>query len=158
VKRYVSVRKQDGELTVTIAEDGSEKSAILPARRWVRFVAANYFAAKYRDLYACVNYDYSEMQEIKQEDNVSILQDTARDDFVVTVNDVLSAIYKLNSGKSDGNGGLCTDHFKNSCGDLHVYLSFLFSSMLLHDAIPNDFTTSTVIPIPKGKNINLSWP
>jgi hypothetical protein len=40
VKRYVSVRKQDGELTVTIAEDGSEKSAILPARRWVRFVAA----------------------------------------------------------------------------------------------------------------------
>jgi hypothetical protein len=40
VKRYMSVRKQDGELTVTIAEDGSEKSAILPARRWVRFVAA----------------------------------------------------------------------------------------------------------------------
>jgi hypothetical protein len=40
VKRYVSVKKQDGELTVTIAEDGSEKSAILPARRWVRFVAA----------------------------------------------------------------------------------------------------------------------
>jgi hypothetical protein len=60
----------------------------------------------------------------------------------VTVNDVSSAIYKLNSGKSDGNGGLCTDHFKNSCGDLHVYLSFLFSSMLLHDA--------------KGKNINLT--
>jgi hypothetical protein len=52
----------------------------------------------------------------------------------------------------------CMYNFKNSCGDLHVYLSFLFSYMLLHDAIPNDFTTSTVIPIPKGNNINLTDP
>ena len=46
-------------------------------------------------------------------------------DFIVHENDVISVIPKLNSGKSNGNGCLSTDHFKNACDDLsficHVY-------------------------------------
>ena len=70
-------------------------------------------------------------------------------DFIVTGNDVISVISKLNSGKSDGNG-LSTDHFKNACQDLFIYVSFLFSWMLVHGTVSDDLLTSNVIPIPKG--------
>ena len=37
--RYLSVKKQGGELYVTIAEEGSDvKTVTFPARRWARFV------------------------------------------------------------------------------------------------------------------------
>jgi hypothetical protein len=96
------------------------------------------------------------MQEIRQEINASISQGSFRDDFIMSVSDVMTAIHKLNTGKGDGNGGLSIDHFKNSGDDSYGYLSFLFSSMLVHGAVPDNFTTSTVIPIPKGKNTNLT--
>jgi hypothetical protein len=35
----------------------------------------------------------------------------------VHVKDVLIAVDKLNTGEGDGNGGLSTDHFKNSGDD-----------------------------------------
>ena len=57
-----------------------------------------------------------------------------------------NVIPKLNSGKSDGNGGLSTDHFINACDDLFVYDSFLFSCG----------TVPGVMPIPKVKNSNLT--
>ena len=71
-------------------------------------------------------------------------------DFIVTGNDVISVILKLNSGKSEGNGGVSTDHLKNACDDLFMYVSFLFSWMLVHDTVPDDLLTSNVIPFPKG--------
>jgi hypothetical protein len=40
----------------------------------------NYFASRYRDLYTCVNYDYTEMQDIKQEINDSISKRSSRAD------------------------------------------------------------------------------
>ena len=65
-------------------------------------------------------------------------------------------IHKLNSGKSDGNGGLSTDHFKNACDDLFVYVSFLFSCMLVRGTVRGDLLISNVIPIPKGRYRNLT--
>jgi len=35
-----------------------------------------------------------------------------------------------------------------------VYISFLFSALLIHGTAPEEFITSTVIPIPKGKGLN----
>jgi Reverse transcriptase (RNA-dependent DNA polymerase) len=67
----------------------------------------------------------------------------------------MNAIHNVNAGENDGNAVISADHFKNSCVDLCVYLSFLFPCMLVHDAIPDNFTTDTVISIPKGKNTNL---
>jgi hypothetical protein len=108
---------------------------------------ANCFASRYRDLYTCVNYDYTEMQDIKQEFNDSISKRSSRADCIVSASDIVNAIHNLNAGKNDGNAGLSTDHFKNSCVRLCVHLSFLFSCMLVHDAIPENFTTDIVIPI-----------
>jgi hypothetical protein len=73
---------------------------------------------------------------------------------VVSPSEVLSAIGKLNLGKNDGNTGLSSDHFKNGCEELSVYISFLFSALLIHGAAPEEFISSTVIPIPKGKGLN----
>ena len=96
------------------------------------------------------------MGKIIRENNDSFPPADSNCHFIVTVNDVISVIPKLNSGKSDGNGGLSTDHFKNACDDLFVYVSFLFSWILVHGTVPDGLLISNVILIPKGKNSNLT--
>jgi hypothetical protein len=71
---------------------------------------------------------------------------------VVNSTAVSDAIMKLNKGKGDGITELSTDHFKNACPELSVYVSFLFSGLLTHGTFPSDLVTSTVIPIPKGRS------
>ena len=96
------------------------------------------------------------MDRIRSEINDSFLPADSNCVFIVTVNDVISVISKLNSGKTDGNGGLPTDHFKNACDDLYVYVSFLFPWMLAHDTVPDYLLISNIISIPKGKNGSLT--
>jgi len=38
--------------------------------------------------------------------------------------------------------------------DLAVYISLLFTALLVHGTAPSEFATSTVTPIPKGKRLN----
>jgi len=38
-KRYLIVKKQDGEFVVTLIEDGSDKRVCFPLKRWAQFVA-----------------------------------------------------------------------------------------------------------------------
>jgi hypothetical protein len=38
-KRYLVVKKKDGEFNVTILEDGSDKRVCFPLKRWAQFVA-----------------------------------------------------------------------------------------------------------------------
>jgi len=47
---------------------------------------------------------------------------------------------------------LCSDYFKYSCSDLAVYISLLFTALLVHCTLPNEF--ATIIPIPKGKGLH----
>jgi len=54
--------------------------------------------------------------------------------------------------KGDGITELSTDHFKNACPELSVYVSFLLSGLLTHGTFPTDLVTSTVIPIPKRRS------
>lgn len=35
-----------------------------------------------------------------------------------------------------------------------VHISLLFSSMLVHGEVPFDFVVSSIIPIPKGRNVS----
>ena len=48
------------------------------------------------------------------------------------------------------------DHFIFACKELAVYLSFLFSALLVHGHVPSDTLVSRLIPIPKGKNTNIT--
>jgi len=51
--------------------------------------------------------------------------------------------------------GLCTDHFINACDKLSVHVAMLFSALLIHGFAPTDMCACTV-PIPKGKNVNIT--
>ena len=77
-------------------------------------------------------------------------------DCIVTCKEILQALDKLNAGKSDGNYGIMSDHFKAPDDDLCVYISFLLSELLTHGVVSDDLARSTVVSIPKGKNINLT--
>jgi len=37
-----------------------------------------------------------------------------------------------------------------------VYVSMLFTGMTVHGFAPDDLRLSTIVPIPKGKNINMT--
>jgi len=92
-----------------------------------------------------------DLQSVKHDIDALLCNGYCIPECVVTPSEVLSAIGKLNLGKNDGNTGLSSDHFKNGCEELSVYISFLFSALLIHGTAPEEFITSTVIPIPKGK-------
>ena len=94
------------------------------------------------------------MGQIRREINDYFPPANSNCNSILTANDVNSVIHKVNSGKSNGNGALSTDHFKNACDDLLVYVSFLFTWMLVHGTVPDNLLISNVIPIPKGRNSN----
>ena len=48
------------------------------------------------------------------------------------------------------------EHIKYACGDFFVYASMLFTGMTVHGFAPDDHRLSTIVPIPKGKNINMT--
>ena len=70
------------------------------------------------------------------------------DDCVVTSSDVFNAIVRLKSHKNDDSSELSTDHFINAGAELSVHVGLLFSAIISHGAVPTDFVTSTVLPVP----------
>ena len=75
---------------------------------------------------------------------------------MVTVYIVKEAISILNKGKSDRLLGLQTGHLIHSPTICHAYLSFLYSSMLVHGYLPDDILHSIIVPIPKNTKGNMS--
>jgi len=69
---------------------------------------------------------------------------------------VKEAIEKLELHKSDGAFMLSSDHFVNAGFDLSIHISFLFTAIISHGSLLRDFVTSTVIPIPKKRNCDMS--
>jgi len=96
------------------------------------------------------------MMAIRDDINNSVSLSGSYGNFSVNVEDVCSAIYGLKRGKSDANGRLTSDHFIFACKELSVYLSLLFSALLVHGHVPSDILASRLIPIPKGKNTNIT--
>ena len=113
---------------------------------------ADIFASQYHNLYSSVSYDSSEMCNIQDVLNVRIESECITTKYVVTPGDFISAIAKLKAGKRDGYACLYSDHLINACDELSVYVSLLFTSMLVHGCASDDMYTSTIIPIPKGRS------
>jgi hypothetical protein len=115
---------------------------------------ANLFYQKYEDLYTSVPYNIDDMNTYRVNLQESI--DGYSKDCIVTYNDVVTAVNRLKWHKSDGNKGLSSDHVKRACLELSVHIALLITGMLIHGFVPNDLLVSTVIPIPKGKNTNVT--
>jgi hypothetical protein len=117
---------------------------------------ANAFSAKYQDLYNSVSYDPSEMTRIRNELTSRIIIQGHNDFVQVSADDVCAVIEKLKYNKNDGVNDLSTNHLKFAGSDLHQHLSQLLNCIIMHGSTPDDLLLSTTIPIPKGRNSNLT--
>ena len=64
---------------------------------------------------------------------------------------VENAIKKLKLGKSGGHDGLSAEHFNFSDRSISFYLSILFTSIISHGYVPDDFMKTVLLPIIKSK-------
>lgn len=117
---------------------------------------SNLFASKYQELYTSVPFDSEDLSLIKSDISVAISHSGFDSNSIFNFAEIKEAVHRLKPGKSDGNLGLGSDYFINACDELYVHISFLFSSLAVHGVVPNDMLTSTVIPIPKGRNANVT--
>ena len=75
---------------------------------------------------------------------------------MVNTQQVVKAVKQLKRHKHDGNTGLYTDHFKSAPHVLYELIADLFTSMPKHGHSPKQFSSSTIISIPKKKRKSLT--
>ena len=114
------------------------------------------FADNYRHLYNTISYDSGDLQCIINELNHKLAQEADVSVYVSNVSHVKAAVNRLKSHKNDGSTDLSSDHIIHACDDLHVHTALLFNAILVHGSLPNDFLYSTIVPIPKGRNVNVA--
>ena len=49
---------------------------------------------------------------------------------------------------------LSSDHVKHACEEWYTHVSLLLTALTVHGCITDDLSLSTVLPIPKGENLN----
>ena len=64
---------------------------------------------------------------------------------------VQCAINKIKSGKSDCTDGMLSDNLTKGTLNLNMFISVLFSAMLIHGVAPGGLLLSTLVPIPKTR-------
>jgi hypothetical protein len=117
---------------------------------------AELFAHKYHELYTSVPYDSKEMQDFITDLNNSLAGRSMNTDCFFHVNEIKDAVSKLNRHKREGFSDLSTDHVLNAPNDLYVHISCLFTTLILHGTATDSFRHSTILPIPKGHNLDKS--
>ena len=128
---------------------------------------AELFSEKYRELYNSVSYEFEQMATISNDNKSDItmycMNDTRcieNDNIVhthcVTHDQVQCAVNKIKPGKSDCIDGMLSDHLKNGTKKLNIYISLLFTCMLIHGTAPGGLLLSKLVPIPKNKRGNKS--
>ena len=120
---------------------------------------------KYCEFYNSVSYENLQLANIISDDTVDVkMYCLTEHDSTCTVNEstththsvtpdmVQSAINKIKPGKSDCTDGMLSDNLTNGTLKLNMYISVLFSAMLLiHGVAPGGLLLSTLVPIPKNK-------
>ena len=115
---------------------------------------AEVFVQSYKSLFTSVPYNKSDMQAIIQENRHLVGYNGYTNDCLITVDEVRNAVHKLKAYKRDGNFELSSDHFLNAGDDLFCHVALLLSAMVVHGHCPEQLNVSTLIPIPKGCNVN----
>ena len=113
------------------------------------------FAKKYDQLYNSVLFDQNNMSILK--DKIDELIDETPNAYLhVSVDNVVRGIAQTKRNKKDSKSILYTDHFINSNLQLRVFLSMLFSALIVHGFTPNDFNEATIFPLIKNKRKSVS--
>jgi len=115
------------------------------------------FLHKYRQLYTSVPCDAAEMQVILTDvESQSSREAALSSDHICSPQEVASAISKLNPHKNDGGTQLSSDHLIFVGPDLPVHKAFLFTCITVHGFMPEDFLSSSFIPVAKKRGCNAS--
>jgi len=101
-------------------------------------------------------FNENEMAHLKEDINDKLNVIGYNDHCLMTVNGVDDAVARINSDKHNGYLGLFSNHVKQVCHEFYVHLSMMFTSLIVHGSTTDDLSSSTVLPIPKGKNLNYS--
>ena len=83
-----------------------------------------------------------------------LLTEQMSTDCIFTCNDIKDAVSHLKPHKSDGNSGLSSDHIINASDLFSTHPALLFTAVVIHGSVPDSFLLSTIIPIPKGNNVD----
>ena len=118
------------------------------------------FAGKYCDLCNYVSFNDDELDGILNK-NACDVQVKCTDDIVTVISDnyihthsiyvelVYNAINHSKLNKNDCVDGLSSNNFKNGTHLLIIYISLLFSSMLVYGTAPAGLLLSTLVPLIK---------
>jgi len=164
LNRHRKVIKLD---KVVIVDKDSKEEQLITDRNEIEHATIDHF--KYtgcdKDLYGrpIVSKPFttlpSEWAEIYDPDNIS-LNITGRDDLMatITLDELISVISKLPSGKASGPSGISYEMIKHISSDSLVPILDMFNKILLDQKIPPSWLKATIYPIPKPKNFegNLS--
>ena len=125
------------------------------------------FSDKYCELYKSVSYENLQLANIISDNRVDVkIYCMTEHNSTCTVNKgiththsvtpdmVQSAINKIKPGKSDCTDGMLSDNLTNGTLKLNMFISVLFSDMLIHGVAPGGLLLSTLVPIPKNKRGN----
>ena len=70
--------------------------------------------------------------------------------------DICNALKNAKTGKACGVDGLAAEHFIYADAIIHIRLSLLFNSFILHGYLPRDFMKTAIVPSIKNKSGNSS--
>ena len=74
----------------------------------------------------------------------------------INTSDISIAIDNMKNGKSCGSNGLYAEHFKHAHPSIHRILSVLFTCMISHCYLPDEFMKTVIIPLVKNKKGDLT--
>ena len=90
--------------------------------------------------------------------NASIIsmQESNNIAYSVGTEQVFNAIRKLKNDKRDGLQDFYSNHITNASGRMHILLTLLINSMVIHGHWPPELLNSTILSIPKDNRGSLS--
>ena len=120
----------------------------------------NVFADKYESLLNSVSFNAVEMNCILNDISSGIKSEcckgTCYSPHVISTDAVVDAIKELKPNKRDGHSGCQSDHVIHGTRKLHVLMSQLLNTMLVHGFAPDSFLLCTVTSIPKNNRKSLN--
>ena len=123
---------------------------------------ADLFANNFKGLFNEVGYEANDLSNLRDIINGKIMGGcqcnfcSRENDYSIKPKDIAEAIKRLQGFKKDGYSDIMSNHLIESGARLHIHLSFLLSSIVVHGLSPDDMLWSTMVPVPKGKWKNLT--
>ena len=112
---------------------------------------ANMFADKYRSLYQSVPTSDLEMDSLIGMINARIISMLESNNLAYSIGteQVFNVIHKLKNDIRDGLQDFYSNHITNASGRMHILLTLLINSMVIHGYWPPELLNSTIVSLPK---------